>query len=164
MIEALIVIGATLLNRVRGGGLGGDVLPGHPRFYVAAAMAGLALLVLPEWKAAAVGAAYLWWAILPWGHWYDLGRLPLNWQGREQSQFERAVSGLCGDDDHIAFFMRNIVGFLPMSMLVGSMAVFAAPLQVIAYEACWRVQPKNPIEPSEFLTGALWGALILSSI
>lgn len=165
MIHAIILVGCMILNRVRGGGFGAENLPGHPRFYVAPVVGLLAWAVVPGWPALTFAASYLWWSLLPWGNWFDLGRLTDGWQGRRRNGFEEFIDAITDHNDHLAFALRNAIGFAPLLLVANPVLVIFAPiLQVLAYEAGWRANESAPIETGELLTGALWGALILSAI
>lgn len=159
MIEALFVAALAVLNRVRGGGFGAEHLPGHPRFYVAPAVALLSLLVVPWPAAILAGVCYLAWSMLPWGRWFDLGRLATD-PPRRPSQFENGIE-LLFDTDLQRFTARNLVAFLPAAILLTPFAAPAAFVQTLLYEVAWRLSPSAPIRLAEILTGALWGVLIL---
>lgn len=155
----VLIVGAAVLNRVRGGGLWGDRLPGHPRFYVAPAMGILSLLVLAPLPAAGVAVSFLAWSWLPWGRWYDLGRMSEE-PTRLPTRFEMAITAFSRDNDYTAFTLRNALGLALAAFLVSPWAMALAPLQTAAYEAGWRFWPRAPIALGELLTGCAWGAFV----
>jgi len=149
-----------IINHARGGGFGAEHLPSHPRYYAAAAVALLTLLTASPVTALTVGICFLAWAWLPWGEWYDLGRLPDRWPARTPNRFERTLTDFARGNDHIAFLVRNAIGLVPATLLVSPLFLLLAFVQVAAYEIGWRVTPKTPIRTGELLTGAAWGAMI----
>lgn len=158
MIDAVLVPVFACLNRLRGGGLGARHLPGHPRFY-AAGLAGLAALpFVGAIDAACVAVSYLAWAWLPWGRWFDLGRLPLYYVRRTETPFEKLIGRL--PNDHARFTARNLIGLVPAAVLLSPLFLLIAPLQTAAYEAGWRTTPKTPTVTGEWITGILWGLFV----
>lgn len=158
ILDVLAVICCAILNRIRGGGLGGDKLPGHARFWVApvfglvAGAHGLAYIPI-------VAVGYLFWAWLPWGRWYDLGRLPEGYPDtRPLSGFEQVVQKL--PNDYLRFTFRNGWGLIPLNM-INPFFILMAPIMTVLYEISWRVRPKEPISLAEYLTGALWGIFLV---
>lgn len=161
MIEALIFgVFCAAINHARGGGLWADRLPGHPRYYAAAAVALLTLVTASPVVAIKVGVCFLLWSWLPWGRWYDLGRITDDWPARPPNRFERVVTDFARGNDHIAFLARNAIGLLPAAILVSPLFMFLSFVQVAAYEAGWRLTPKTPIRTGELLTGFGWGVMI----
>lgn len=156
MIDAILIPAISAINRFRGGGLYADRLPGHPRFYAAALVAAVSFLAVGPFDAALVGLCFLAWSWLPWGDWYDLGRLP----GRPDASndFEIIIGRL--PNDHARFTMRNLVGLIPAIAFLNPLFLLLAPLRTAAYEIGWRVTPKTPTVTGEWVTGALWGAFI----
>lgn len=157
------------LNTVRGGHLGGEwlrkALPGHPRMWVAGAV-GLASTPFygPLWGLLA-GVTYLLSVWLPWGRWYDLGRLPadfgppsIGWELKFEQFIERLTP-----NDHLAFGVRNFISYIPMAILFGPMVLLLAPMQVVAYEAGWKWTPSAPIRTGEIATGYFMGAMLLGA-
>lgn len=161
MIEVALVPICAVLNRVRGGGLGGALLPGHPRLWVAPAIGVASLLVGSPLQAVLVAACYLFWAWLPWGRWYDLGRLPP--PDRAPSWFERRLEEL--PNDHARFAARNFAACLPAAVLVSPLFLLLPLAQAGAYElgwVWWETDGISPIPVAELVTGAAWGVLIIS--
>lgn len=159
MTLAALVAACAALNRFRGGGLGADRLPGHPRFYVSAAIGLLTFALLGgPLAAAAAAASYLCWSILPHGRWYDLGRLPDDFVARKPNDFEILINRL--PNDHVRFTARNTLGLLPGAALLSPFLLVLAPLQTLAYEFGWRVTPRVPTVTGEWITGGLWGAFL----
>lgn len=157
-LAALVILGAAI-NRLRGGGCPFfSKLPGHTRFYAAALMGLIALPAGPI-DAALVALCYLAWAMLPWGHWYDLGALE-GYPNRPMSPVETIVSRLAGGEDAIAFTIRNLVGMLPAAVLLNPLFLILPAFQLAAYGVGWKMAPRAPIRLAEYLTGALWGVFI----
>ena len=89
----LIIIAFTLFNRIRGGGLGADRLPGHPRYYVAPVIFGLAWWWLGDWQRAAwFSGVWLAWSLQAWGDIYMLGRQRMD--GKPVRDFWTCITGL----------------------------------------------------------------------
>jgi hypothetical protein len=155
---AALAPACAVLNRFRGGGLYADRLPGHPRFYVSAVL-GLMCWPLFGWMAAlSVAASYLCWSFLPWGRWFDLGRLPDDFVARKPNDFEILIGRL--PNDHVRFTVRNLIGLLPAAVLISPLMLMLAPAQTAAYEIGWQTTPRVPTVTGEWITGALWGAFI----
>lgn len=172
MIAALlIVLACAVLNRMRGDDRWmPSWLPGRPLWYVAPAIAATSLIVDPWPAAAAVGVAYLFWAVWPWGRWFDLGRLPAPIASTADG-FEIYVERMAGGSDHQALFLRHLMA-TPGLVLVGILSgwttsfVIFAPLIVagsitLAYELAWRAHPSNPIWLAELAAGVIWAGVIL---
>ena len=164
---AFVAVILPILNRVRGGGFGAERLPGHPRYYVAPAVALVAMMLLPWEQAAAFGTGYLVWSVVPWGWLMCLGRYE---PPREISAIESVLLDLSGGNIWIALFLRHAIFVLPgliaVALLGGRewLVVLALPfglLAVAAYELGWRLRPRAPIELAEILTGGLWAALLI---
>lgn len=164
VFAAPIILAAAILNRVRGGGFFGDRLPGHPRFYVAAAMGLLTPPSLPWQYMPIVAGCFLFWSWLPWGRWFDLGRLnPEILNGiRERTWFERAIEGVVGRSDHVCFAVRNLIAIIPAAIFISPIFMFLPAVQSAAYEIGWRYAPDRPIEIGELITGAAWGLLLVA--
>ena len=158
MIDALLIPALAVLNRVRGGGFWADRLPGHPRFYVAPAIAVLCLPVMPWLKAVEAGACYLVWSFLPWGHLMCLGKfIP----PRPMSPIESSCLEVVKGDYLVALMLLHLIGLLPMAFLVSPLA-FLAPIPIgLSYALGWSVTPATAIRTAEILVGAVWGVLLL---
>lgn len=166
MIESVIVFAAALLNRVRGGGFGGQYLPGRALFWVAPAMAALAWTVNPWPVAVAFGLCYLAWGLPSWGH--ILARLGGYTPDREASWLERTFEGIW---PRLAAFLRMLFvlpGVAAVAWLVGdwrfmlAAPVFAAAATAI-YIALFRTLGPHDWMRAEVATGALWGLLIIAA-
>lgn len=166
----ILALGA--LNRVRGDDRwmrfghteeGAKFLPGRPLFYVAPLLGLLSIPFVGAQNAFVVAMAYTFWAIWPWGRWFDLGRLPAPGDERQADFFEETIERLT-TSDHWALFLRHLA-ILPFLLLLGVKAFFLgivfAALAVAVYEAAWRARPKNPIWVAEVGVGLLWAVLIL---
>lgn len=157
-MEWALIPALAILNRVRGGGLWADRLPGHPRLYVAPVIAILCLFIMPPWQAVATGIAYLAWSFLPWGHLACLGKfIPL----RQMSSLEASCLEVVKGDYLAALMMLHLIGLLPMAFLVSPLA-FLAPIPIaLSYALGWFVTPAAPFRTAEILVGAVWGVLLL---
>lgn len=156
MLGILLISALATINRFRGGGLYADRLPGHPRFYASVLVAAVVFPVVGWLNALLVGSCFLLWSWLPWGEWYDLGRIPGEPSG--SNTFERILNILPGD--HLRFTVRNAIGLIPAIVFLHPLFLLLAPAQTIAYEAGWRVTPRTPTVTGEWITGALWGAFV----
>lgn len=160
--SAVIVVACAILNRFRGGGFYADRLPGHPRFYVAPVMGSAAWAAGhdPVW-AGFFALAWLWWCWLPWGLLMSLGR----WKPeREIDRLEEELLSTAGGNIWIAFWLRHLVGFLPIAVLCWWSAIVMPPLIVAAYEASWRWSPRpQVIAFPEMFVGALFGLMLVWS-
>jgi hypothetical protein len=170
IIEALVIAASGAVNRFRGSGL----VEGFGKAGAAIMFGLLALLLFwPLWQwAVAAGLCYLFWAIWGWGRWFDLGRLPEDWnrQGEKVSTFDKTINMLSFDNDYIALFIRHAFGMLPAGILLAwqcgfnwlvVIPVFSAAA-VACYEIGWRITDKRPIEWAEVLVGLVWGILLVS--
>jgi hypothetical protein len=156
MIGLLFIAFCGVLNRARGGGLWADHLPGHPRFYAAPAMMLAAIPVVGPLDAFYLGVSYLVWSLLPWGNWYDLGRLPPR---EPRNDFEILVGRL--PNDYARFTARNFIGLLPAAVLLSPVFLILAIWQIASYEIGWTVTAKQPITIGEVLTGLGWGLWVV---
>ena len=170
MTSALLALLARSgLNRARGNKtwlkrLG---LKGRPLFYVAPAMALVALLVAGDARlAVAWGLGFLIWGAPAWGHLIGLGR---HVPDRAPSRLEATLLEVAGGNVHLALLMRMcfcLPAFVAVGWLVGAplaAALYAlafAAFAVAAYEMAWRVHPLNPIWIAELIVGAGWGFVI----
>lgn len=158
MIGLFLVPAFAVINRFRGGGLYADRLSGHPRFYAAALVAAVSFWAVGPVDALVVAACFLAWSWLPWGRWFDLGRMPADAVARKPNDFEIIINRL--PNDHARFTMRNAVGLVPAIALLNPLFLLLAPAQTLAYEIGWRVTPRTPTVTGEWLTGALWGLFV----
>jgi len=157
MIFALIPLMA-FLNRVRGGGFGAALLPGHPRFYVAALLAVAVWCVAPWTAGLAAGLAYLAWAFLPWGHLMCLGHYAPD---REISKLEGWCLDIAQERYLPALALLHLIGLLPAFIIVSVFAPLFAVGFAGAYWLGWRYWPQTPTVPAELIVGALWGVMIV---
>lgn len=179
MIYLLIILLCGVLNRVRGGGFGGDKLPGRALLWVSAAIGLLSWSIYPEpvtvagltagwFVGAAFGLGFLFWGLWPWGHIFAaLGGFAPD---RAPSRLEVVLLKLPG---HLLPAFVRMLFVLPCAAAVGWLlddpsylalgAAFAA-----ASTAAYRLFLRRP-DPmdwmrSEIATGALWGLLILAPL
>ena len=170
MLVLATMAAMAILNRARGDDRWKDALglPGRALFYIAPAVAVVALVSgghsLPA--AVAFGAAYLLWALGPWGFLYDpFGSYTPNY--REVDNVTAFLLDVTGSKP-VAFFLRNLAiwpGLAFVAYLTNDAGLFLiAPLLAAVivgiYGAAWRLFPKQPILAAELGAGALWGALI----
>lgn len=157
-----------LLNRMRGDDEWMGPLPGRALYYVSI-LVGLLSYSLHSWQISLTfGLTYLFWGVFAWGRWFDLGRLPDNWnrEGQEPSLSERFVQALSWND-HSAMVVRHYFaapGLLAIWWLGGDVLWAALTFGVIVmllYELAWRVRPQSPIIIAELMTGAFWGLIVV---
>jgi hypothetical protein len=173
MIAAfIIVLACAILNRMRGDDRWMPTwLPGRSLYYVAPAIGAVALLVDTWSVALAAAAAYFFWAVWPWGRWFDLGRL-LAPASASNGNFESIIEQLAGGSDHRALFLRHLMA-TPGLWLLGVLSGWPADLALVApllfagvvtlaYELAWRSDPSNPIWLAELTAGAIWAGVILA--
>lgn len=165
----LALLACSGLNRARGNKtwlkrLG---LKGRPLFYVAPAMALVALLVAGDARlAVAWGLGFLIWGAPAWGHLIGLGR---HVPDRAPSRLEATLLELSGGNVHLALWLRMLFclpAFVGAGWWVGEplamlLALPFAAFAVGAYEAAWRWRPSNPIWIAELVVGAAWGFVIV---
>jgi hypothetical protein len=108
-------VGCALLNRVRGGGLYGDILPGRALLWVAPAIGGLALIFHPWPIALAFGVGFLIWGLPGWS--YLLCRIAGIAPPRSASTLEAAC---CVAPGVIAPFFLRMLFVLPGVAAVGA--------------------------------------------
>jgi hypothetical protein len=161
-----LAVACALLNRVRGGGLYGDLLPGRALLWVTPAI-GLVAWVFNPWPIAiAFAGGYLLWGLPGWS--YLLCRIAGIAPPRSASTLEAAC---CVAPGVIApFFVRMLFvlpGVIAVAWLLGNWwFVLAAPAFAAAATAAYALlfRPIGMLDwpRAEFATGALWGLLILS--
>ena len=158
MLDLLLVPLMALINRARGGGLYAEHLPGHPRYYMTVVVAAVTFPFVGPIDAVVVALSWLAWAMLPWGRWYDLDRLPADFKKSEPNQFELLINRL--PNDHLRFTTRNLIALLPAAVMISPFMLALALVQTLAYEIGWRTTPKTPTVTGEWITGAAWGAFL----
>lgn len=166
LIAALIVAASAALNRVRGGGFGGQYLPGRALLWVSVAMGLLAWLVSPWPVAVAFGLGYLAWGVLAWS--YILCKLA----GIEPPRSPGVGEAFCllAPGTVAPVFVRMMFvlpGVTAVAWLIGDWRfLLAAPAfaaaATLAYAVLFRPLGTHDWMRAEIATGALWGALILS--
>ena len=164
----VLVALCSLLNRIRGGGFGGNVLPGKALFWVAPFI-GATTLFISTWQCAlAVGVGYFFWGVFSWG--YTMGALADYKPNRPMQPLEKFFA------NHFspfwgAFLRMSFV--LPCVVLIAWCTGFwyyllAAPLfaflAVVAYRYLINPLLDDSWQNAEIATGALWGAVILSPL
>lgn len=163
MLDLICVPACAALNRFRGGGLGASELPGHPRFYAAPLMAGIALFATANlWTALGLGLAYLIWSFAPWGHLMCLGRKDHE-PSRPYAWIETQLVKLARGNPWIAFGLLHLIFLIPAA-LITPWALLAPLAIVAAYEVSWRYSSTPEIiRNAEVATGVVWGLLVLSA-
>lgn len=161
-----LVVGCALLNRVRGGGFGGDKLPGRALLWVAPVIGLLAWSIHPWPVALAFAGGYLFWGLWSWGH--CLAGLGGYTPPRSPSTLEAALA-LCGPP-LVQTFLRMLFvlpGVAVVAWLIGDWRfLLAAPAFAAAATAAYAglFRPLGPMDwaRAEVAVGACWGILILS--
>lgn len=153
----LMILAMAALNHVRGGHLGGNLLPGHPRLWATAGAIIMATPFFGPLDAAAFGLAFLIWSLIPWGHSIGLGRFAPD---RKPEWLEALLV------DHIPnpwlrLLVLHLIGLAPAFFLVSMLAPLFALAFVAAYEIGWRIRPSVPTQVAEPLVGALWGLMLV---
>lgn len=161
-MSALVLIVASILNAARGGRYAViSQLPGHTRLWASLGFGLLALAwTLDPLKSLTWAGCYLFWAFLPWGRWFDLGHSP-TLPDRPASWFEKAIEKVAGDDDHLAFALRNAVGLIPAAVLISPFIFALVAWQHASYAFAWFIAYRRAIEVAEYLTGLAWGAALV---
>lgn len=166
-----------LLNRIRGGGFGGQLLPGRPLFWVTPAVALLASYLVGLYAGAIFATIYLIWAAPPWGRWFTFGRIDT---GREITTIERWIeyipSKIFSDPfkfNFACFSLRNFIFLLPIAAMYYFIAniwlLVAVPVMAVAitilYATSWFIwddkDERQSIQTAEILTGILWGIVLI---
>ena len=174
------------LNRVRGGGWGGQYLPFAQDFWVAPPMGGIAYLMalhphlfepwpwlmVPEIRlesAVLFALCWLCWSTPGWGCLYRMGFLPE--PDRTPLWYERLFIWISGGDLVIAFGMRMVICLIPMAIIFSPAWLIIGIAFTAAYYAGWTIaawrtydNPNVPLDGipwAEPLTGACWGAAIV---
>jgi hypothetical protein len=182
--QILVVLASSVVNRFRGGGFYSDKIPVKALWMAAPMIGGLAYVFHTPYMAGFFALAYLAWALLPWGLWYDHGRLVLH--NRSYSKYEEGVEAISNKictmfksqslwaHDLISHFIRHLMMIPAMAILAfwsGNLmylylAIPLAFLVVLLYEIGWILYDKgivdNPIEIAELLVGLTWGVLIVA--
>jgi hypothetical protein len=160
ILSWLLIPAMAIVNRFRGGGFYADRLPGHPRYYVAVALAG-ALMWMTQSMAlgALMAVSYLVWAIPPWGHLMCLG----HWTpDRPISVLEAQLLRLAQGNILVALALRHVVFLVPIALVLH---LWWPPLLGLAmaggYWLGWRLSPMKAIMIGELVAGALWGVILL---
>lgn len=171
MLEAIIACGVivvcALLNRVRGGGLWGDKLPGRALLWVTPVIGAIAAAFYPWPVAIAFAGAYLFWGLWSWGH--VLASVGGYKPDRSPSLLEAALA-LLGPPVVQTFARQSFVavGVGAVAWLIGSpWFLLAAPafaaLATLAYVVLFRPLGAMDWARAEFAVGGLWGLLLLSA-
>jgi hypothetical protein len=163
IVFACIIIACALLNRVRGGGFGGQYLPGRALLWVAPAVAALAWTIHSWPVALAFGLGYLAWGLPSWGH--TLARLGGYTPGREASWLERTFEGIWPRVAVSIRMMFVLPGVAAVAWLIGDWRFLAAAPAFAAAATAVYVILFRPIGShdwmrAEIATGALWGLLL----
>ena len=109
--------------------------------------------------AAQGAAAYLAWAIPPWGRWYDLGRYVV--PDRKITKFEEIIEKVSGGDEHTALLLRHWVCLLPAAILLTPFMLLLSPILVAISELSYRFRPVDGAAYAEIAHGAAWGVAFL---
>ncbi len=162
-----LVVACALLNRVRGGGLYGDKLPGRALLWVTPVIGGLTYLFHTWQVAVAFAAGYLFWGIWSWG--YILAAVGGVKPDRSQSVLESTFALLGPVEVQVFARMLFVLpGVAAVAWLLGApLFLLAAPLFAAlatgAYVVLFRPLGALDWARAEFAVGGLWGLLILSA-
>lgn len=166
-LACVIVLACAWLNRVRGGGLGGQHLPGRPLLWAAPALAVVALLVHPWPIAVAFGLGYLTWGVLAWS--YILCRLagvaPPRSPGIGEAFCMLAPGTIPPVFVRMMFVLPGVAAVawgMGHWWFLAAAPAFAAAATTV-YAVLFRPIGSHDWMRAEIATGALWGLLILSA-
>lgn len=161
ILSITLIAAFAALNRIRGGGLGAHLLPGHPRFWVTPVIFYLAWRHLGDWQSAAwFAGVFLAWSLQPWGDIYMLGRPRPD--GKEVPDFGTCCLGLW-----TLGMLAGICLFPVASGMLGRDAAFGlAPIMPLAYWLGWKAFDRWPslkaqTTIAEPLIGAWWGVILV---
>ncbi len=164
MLAVFIIIAAAFLNRVRGGGFGGDKLPGRALFWVAPAMGALALTVAPWPVALALALGYAFWGLFSWGH--ILAALGGVTPGRAATRLESwllVLGPVPACYIRMLFVLPGIAAIALLKdqlLLVLAAPLFAALAVMICHALLDRLRPMDWMR-AEIGIGTLWGLVII---
>lgn len=170
MYAVATILACSVLNRMRGDDtwmqkLG---LKGRALFYIAPMVGVVSLLTNSLFMSIAIALSYMFWAIPPWGRWFDMNRLD-DTPRKDPSWYEAIIDSASGGRDWLAMLMRMSI-LVPLFLVISATscndipAIISLPMSAIlvaCYEAGWRLYPKQPILIAELLSGAVWGVAIL---
>lgn len=162
----LLILGTVflcaILNRIRGGGLGGDKLPGRAIFYVAPLYGAITLLYADYYVAAIMAATYLFWGLFAWGH--TLGQLGGFTPPRPKTLLEDILDlGYLGAIIRMMFVAPGVAAiswYLNAGMYATSAFVFAF-LATHAYKHTLFTPDEDSWQNAELLTGAIWAITLI---
>lgn len=185
LLAILLLFAATascaIVNRITGGGFVAEDgkgnwllkrwLPGKPLYWTAPLIGVIAWIWNPWLVAIAIAVAYFLWRLLPWGRWIGMGHYP---PVRPASAFEAFIERLCRGSVRMSMFVRMLFA-VPGLILVFYVAHgFHAPdifnaivwsfFLWLAYVIGWGLEPYNGVEPAEFIAGAMWGLIIITTV
>ncbi len=162
-----LVVACAILNRVRGGGFGGQYLPGRALLWVSVAIGVVAWTIHPWPVAVAFGLGYLAWGVLAWS--YILCRLA----GIEPPRSPGLGEGFCliAPGTVAPVFVRMMFvlpGVVAVAWLMGHWWFLAAApafaaAATAAYTLLFRPIGTHDWMRAEIATGLCWGLLILSA-
>ena len=160
----VVIFACALLNRVRGGGLYGDRLPGRALYWVAPAVGALVLLVSPWPVALAWAVGYLVWGLPGWG--FTLSRLGGYAPDREPEGLDAALGRLPTLLAVAVRMMLVMPAVAAVAWLIGDWRFLAAGPAFAAaattiYAILFRPIGSHDWMRAELAVGVLWGALIL---
>ena len=168
MLFIPIILACAALNRVRGGGFYGDLLPGRALFWVAPVIGLLAWTVHPWPVAAAFAAGYLFWGLFSWG--FTMSLLGWRYPSRAMTWLESVLLAL--GPPFVGAVVRHLFvlpGVIAVSYLLSapifllSAPVFALVSTEIYRRLFWSAD-NDDWRNAEIGVGAVWGVLILSAL
>lgn len=162
-----IVLVCAWLNRVRGGGMGGQFLPGRALLWVSVAIGLVAWTVNPWPVAVAFGLGYLAWGVLAWS--YILCRLagttPPRSPGIGEAFCMLAPGTVAPVFVRMLFVLPGVVAVAWLKdhwWFLAAAPAFAAAATTV-YALLFRPIGTHDWMRAEVATGGLWGLLILSA-
>ena len=168
MIAALVIIACAVLNRARGDDRWKPSwLPGRALFYVAPAIAAVALLVQPWPVALVFGAGYAFWAVWGWGH--VLMRVGGLKPDRSPDIVEAAILVLPGATSPVfarmafVFPMVWAICAITGNDLFGAAALAFPAAASVIYRILFRPISSHDWLRAEVAIGCLWGVMILAA-
>lgn len=156
------IVACAILNRVRGGGFGGDKLPGRPIIYVAPIIGAITLFYADWVVALLMTITYLIWGIPAWGH--TMAQLGDYRPNRPMTGLEELLNiGYIGAVIRMMFVLPGtaaIAFYLKQELYTFTAVVFAL-LATHAYKFFQFNIKDDSWQNAEIASGAIWGATLI---